>query len=285
MVRNKDVSLQYTHTFPTPLTKYVLHNAIMEVLKYILYARFQIPFPLATLKQQYAKEKNKQAANAAAAISSVPNVRTKSYRAWCKLAEFVENFVQISEAVSLMVERCNVRKVVLLLGSTVVSPKETFVVTVNGTDSTASEDELPASKSASICRNLLKGFVIEDIFGGLPAKLAPKKMFVAVCVEEETDFCGGGESQDSPVFLPRASFSEPTRGAVHYINLETDRSACEVPSEQLEQMEIADSERSHCSSDGCSEQETDNSISSTECTSPSVGFWYLSCLPLNGFKG
>merc|ERR1712168_648550 len=123
MVRNKEANVNYTHIFDTPLTNHITCNVFLEVLKFILFTRYQIPFPLVTLKQQYAREKVKNTAT-----TSIVNVNTKSYRTWCKLASFVENFARISESMGEIVERFSVRKVIMILGSTVVSPKETFVV-------------------------------------------------------------------------------------------------------------------------------------------------------------
>jgi len=198
-------------------------------------------------------------------------VNSKAYRSWSKLSTFVENFSKVSEAVADVVEKCEVSKVVVILGSTVISPKETYVI-VNDTTTTTSmlsnTDDCngvisPAvSKSASnISRNLLRSFVTNDIFDGLSSTLPPKKIFILLCLDEAHTVA----METSVVFLPRNSFKIPTRGPVHYIRLSNS------VSDDINLSDICDE-----SVAGTDEDEDE--------TAHETGNWYLASLPLQGFK-
>jgi len=195
-------------------------------------------------------------------------MNSKGYRSWCKLSTFVENFTKVSEALADIVGKYKVGKVVVIFGSTVISPKETYVI-VNDTTTTTSTspntDDCNAlvsptvSKSGSnISRNLLRSFVTNDIFDGLSSTLPPKKIFILLCMEE-------APQETCVVFLPRNSFKVPTRGPVHYIRLSNG---------MFDDIDL---------SDDCDKSAASIEMDEAE-TVHETGNWYLASLPLQGFK-
>ena len=251
----KDKNIKFDYVFDGKLNERSIHDCLIELVKYVMYIRYQIPLPIVTLQNQYAKEEEKWK------CAPLCRVNSKSYQSWCKLSNFMRNFCQISHSLSDIIERFNVLKIIVAFGSTIISPKESIIIN-NYIEADKTNDKLKNGEISSECRNFMKSFITSDSLNGLPT-IAPKRIFILICTDIPFP-----QSSASDIFLPRHNFKEPHRGAIHTFNLRSKQ----FDSELVTAKPIVEQH----------ESKEDGYVTST--LEGNTGNWYLASLPLQGFK-
>ena len=240
--------LEFSYAFPAVVPPVLLSSSVCELLKHMVYLRNQIPMPFLYLQNDYIKNHEKW--------QQVLTVRGASYKAWLKMSNFYQNFSKILEELMHTVEQQQVQKVLVMFGSTIVSPKETIIiepkVKVNK-DGTTSEKYV---KNA--CRSLMRTIVTSEVFWDLPT-LAPVNIFILISLADNQKY-------SSNIFLPKLNFRLPKRGIIHQLKL-----TCESVSE------------SNASSNEIVDNEFINefgNLSTVDCEE----MWYQANLSLHGYK-
>lgn len=250
MVKRKNIDIE--HEFSTTLGKQSLQNCFIDLVKYMIYMRNQIPYPHLILEQTYGKDQHKWLN----IDSSIVPHRTKAYKDWCKLSTFIKNFNLIYHDLASLIQSYNVQKVLVIIGSTVVSPTESIVI-----NNYIRKNYPESTNNKALCRRLMMNLTMNDDINDLP-KLSMKKVYILVKIDKAIPY-----SDESDIFLPKHNFKQPSRGVIHQINLK-----CKDVD------------------NGSNKEETSEKNLSGDCTSTSFfgncdrENWYLSKIVLNGFK-
>jgi len=247
--RKKKQNLEITYSFDTNIDVFTLGCSVMETLTHLLYTRNQIPLPLAMLRQVMAKR----------AKSSPQPLRPGKQIGRRKTDNTIENLSTIALAIRDVFSIYHVNFVVLVLGSTVISPKETFLVSIGSdvqeeTDSpdNTSNSDVPKPNGA-VVRGFLRHIVTNENLNELPSLCSLQNIHILVNLEGECEL----NEKLSDVFVPKMNYHlSSTRGAFHTLHL---------------------SSRSN---------EETFSLQSVlaNCNENSTNRWYAAKLPMKGFK-
>jgi len=248
MVKNTGVTFEYK--FDKVESKEVIQECLLELIKHVIFMRQQVPYPIITLENHYVMEKKKWNQDCTGSFNS------KAYRAWRKLEAFVETFQAVADSIRNIINgTISVQKVVVILGSTIFTPKESIMIDCD-TGGVHSNNLESGLKSKS-CKKLLRTLIVENIFSSLK-DLPPQKIFILICVDKSLP-----EFDKSEIFLPCRNFKGVTRGVTHTFNLRTTKDNIEDVNEET----LGE----NCLGDGC-ENTSEEEV------------WYSSKLPLHGFR-
>lgn len=255
----KNAELYFEYCFKQSLSNDVLKESLIELMKYILFLRHQIPIPyklLLTEYQIYLKGQEKK--------RTLPN----TYQ--IKMKKFIEGSVQLFQDLDKVFSNRFPAKIILMFGSTLVSPKEVIFINMDFnhcssvvTDVTSFEEQRNISQVAS--KKLMKFFITNEQIKEL-VTIPQCNIFLLLA------FQGPEEKIQSLSFVPKLRFQYPKRGTSHQISL----SCCSGKQEQVEEMKVAVS-----NGDGLTEQMENCFISDDK---EKDYHWYLSLQKLHGFR-
>ncbi|XP_065676011.1 uncharacterized protein LOC100204688 [Hydra vulgaris] len=163
--RNKQFkSICFTHNFEKNICRDVFVVALNELLKHILFIRYQIPQPLISIQKEILDEE--KLSESRDKISRNPN-----YKRWLQKSCFVKGFLEITSSLTKVI-RSEINKVVFIFGSTVISPKEAIVIHIDDVVfDDAEKENIPMEDTATLvsatCRRLLQDVVTSDQFHNL----------------------------------------------------------------------------------------------------------------------
>ena len=255
----KNAELYVEYCFKQSLSNDVLKESLIELMKYILFLRHQIPIPyklLLTEYQIYLKGQEKK--------RTLPN----TYQ--IKMKKFIEGSVQLFQDLDEVFSNRFPAKIILMFGSTLVSPKEVIFINMDFnhcssvvTDVTSFEEQRNISQVAS--KKLMKFFITNEQIKEL-VTIPQCNIFLLLA------FQGPEEKIQSLSFVPKLRFQYPKRGTSHQISL----SCCSGKQEQAEEMKVAVS-----NGDGLTKQMENCFISDDK---EKDYHWYLSLQKLHGFR-
>ena len=223
--------------------------SVMETVNHLLYTRNQIPMPLAMLRQVIAKREK----------TSQPLRPGGKQIGRMKRDNTIKNLSIISSAIRDVFSTCRVNCVVLVLGSTIVSPKETFLISI-GTDVYEGTDPLVDSShsdvlnpNGAVVRRFLRDVVTNENLNELPSLSSLQNIQILLNLEVTCKL----NDELSEIFVPKMNFHLSTRGSFHSFHL---TSTLNEPMLDWQSILVR-----------CNENST-------------KGLWYASKLPMKGFK-
>ena len=190
-------------------------SLVVELIKYLLYERQQIPVPFDDLKKLHepapdsctkendANVVNSRMKNMFSFGSKLPTTKSVQQQ---KTDSTIASLTNLFEQIRKTFEKCpEIEQVAVVFGSTVMTPKESYVI--NFPPPCADADHIPF---ASCKRILFRQIFEQDILGALGKSLPPTNMSVILSAP-----------RSCPVswFLPKMSLAAPKRGTVTTFNL------------------------------------------------------------------
>ncbi|XP_060072304.1 MAD2L1-binding protein-like [Ylistrum balloti] len=197
--------LSCTFVFDGTLQSGVRGSLIIELIKYLLYERQQIPLPVDYVKQELKKLSESQLETGQQNGSRKPRCRQLNKLEVKRATNTVKNLEELSSHVLQVFELCpEIQKVLLMFGGTSVSPKESYLV--NLPDINPEAEGLPLK---TCVRSLYRQLVSQDIMGN-SKRIGPTSLRVLLHAPRES----GVEW-----FLPKPTFRVPKRGKQIVLNL------------------------------------------------------------------
>ena len=255
----KNAELCFEYCFKQSLNNDILKESLIELIKYILFLRHQIPIPyklLLTEYQIYLKGQEKK--------RTLPN----TYQ--IKMKKFIEGSVQLFQDLDEVFSNRFPAKVILMFGSTLVSPKEVIFINMdfnhcNSVAKNVTSFEERSNISQVLSKKLMKFFITNEKIKEF-ATIPQCNIFLLLAFQEPE------EKIQSLSFVPKLRFQYPNRGTSHQISL----SCCLDKQEYIEEMKVIVS-----SDDGLVEQMENCFISDDK---EKNYHWYLSLQKLHGFR-
>ncbi|CAG5135001.1 unnamed protein product [Candidula unifasciata] len=222
----KTKQFSYDIFFDGALLSSTRGSLIVELIKYFLYERQQIPLPVDELKNKVAHEENSdnleaetdnnnhlsgrklhEAGQLALKFKSA-NTKppwSKSHLQDKKAKHLVTELTQLFDSLQKAFELCpEIEQVAIILGGTVMNPKESYVISFPPPCPDA--DSLPLM---SCKRTLFQQIIGEDILGTMSTNLSPTSMMISVLAPRSCPVKG---------FVPKHFMRTPKTGAVISFN-------------------------------------------------------------------
>uniref|UniRef100_A0A7M5UMG5 Uncharacterized protein n=1 Tax=Clytia hemisphaerica TaxID=252671 RepID=A0A7M5UMG5_9CNID len=205
--KKKKKEINYVHCFGNEENEFLdaltLGTSIMELLNHLLYVRSQVPMPLVMLSQMMDRKKQ--------TVNKNPLIATKA----TKKETSVHNLSLITKSIRKLFALHPVRKIALILGSTTISPKETFLIRLDSelTDICQNKHSMDRP-NGSIVRRFLRGFVTNEALNDLQS-IRPQSIHILFSLD---DFYELDEDLGS-IFIPKANYRVPSRGVIHHIDV------------------------------------------------------------------
>ncbi|KAL8566814.1 hypothetical protein ACOMHN_052212 [Nucella lapillus] len=209
-------SNQYDFVFEGGLQSHTRASLINEVIKHLLYERNQIPLQYDILKQQMAvTETNQSQANG----QSHHRMGQPHSKAKAMIGCVDQVFSEILTAFEICPE---IQQALILLGSSSVTPKESYVIRLPHICPEADNVPLKSSKQA-----LFRHLVAEQVLSS-DAALGPTNAYVVLCAPRSATLSG---------FVPKLGFKHATRGYCLTLNM-----ICNQPSFYCQDLTMDDTE-------------------------------------------
>lgn len=240
-VKEKPKPLYFPYLFERSANNGTMAAAVKELIKHLLFMTEQIPMPVDLLKCTYKPTGEMQ---------QIGKKRASNLR---KL-KFVENLTNVLDTLVKCFNLYKVQKVVLLLGSTVVSPKLTYLILCRTT-----EHFNNSAVDNGIVRKLLRTVVTSDQISGHTRGLPIQNIHILISFKEAyyvSEETGG-------VFSPKANFLLPRNGRTHVFDFNCNEDLSR--NVELDFREI-----------------TPDKQNEEMCVT--IDYWYGVTLPLKGFK-
>jgi len=252
-MKKKAVTFNLDHSFNQCLHQGYFSDAVVDMIKYFMFARHQIPVPFPLLKAEYSALQQKK--------DGGKNEITKRLDKYSNnLFNFMENIsVSLNDLSTLYMKNQIPEKIVLIFGSTIISPKEIIIIESN-LGCTCIDQEKNVTDATKLCktlsRKLLKFIVTNEEIIQLKS-LSLVNIFILLCYKRSlsTDLL------TNLSFSPRINYQLPSRGLKHQISL------CSCCNEQIrnhKELDIAEKMSSMTIAEDC--------------------YWYISRNPLKGFR-
>ncbi|XP_033735995.1 MAD2L1-binding protein-like [Pecten maximus] len=197
--------LSCTFVFDGTLHSRVRGSLVIELIKYLLYERQQIPLPIDYVKQELKKLSESRPENDQQNGTRKPKSRQLNKLEMKRATNTVKNLDELSLHVLQVFEVCpEIHQVLLMFGGTSVSPKESYLVNLPGINPEA--EGLPLK---TCVRSLYRQLVSQDIMGS-SKQIGPTCLRVLLHAP-----------RDSGVewFLPKPTFRVPMRGKQYVLNI------------------------------------------------------------------
>ena len=222
--KEKPAGISFNYTFDHPLSMLEINNVLKELLKYTMFWRYQIPYTYLSLKAEYDAE-----------MSKGPSTKRRTKIVKLK-SDFVENFENILRDLDEILKR-DVLQIVLIFGSTVISPKETVLIELDDYSSKCpqidDEDVTVRKAVRRTCQQFLRRVVVGEDFQRT-AELRPTKVHVLFSGTR-----GSFSDFRSGVFVPKLNFRLSSRGLLHRLDLKVVGNLTASPSTVINEEEIS----------------------------------------------
>ncbi|XP_069117962.1 MAD2L1-binding protein-like [Argopecten irradians] len=200
-----DDMLSCTFVFDGTLQSRVRGSLVIELIKYLLYERQQIPLPVDYVKQELKKLSESNSENDQQNGAKKIKTRQLNKLELKRATNTVKNLDELSSRVLQVFEVCpEIQQVVLMFGGTSVSPKESYLVNLPGINP---EAEGLALKTC--VKSLYRQLVSQDIMGS-SKQIGPTCLRVLLRAPRESGI---------EWFLPKPTFRVPTRGKKYVMNI------------------------------------------------------------------
>ncbi|XP_042290085.1 MAD2L1-binding protein [Thunnus maccoyii] len=195
--------------FPGTVTQEGCCRFVSEILKCILYQRQQLPM---TYDQLVYSQKKQQASMQDKDVVSRRPVQSADMD-WRKCQQTLQELEEVLQQLEVLFSLSKVPRVLLLMGGSVVLPKELYEINMETLILTAGDQCLRVS---SCLRQLFRTLFVADLLSDTrPVRLMPTTVLVLAHRD-----CGVGW------FRPKLQFKVPTRVKNQIIALSTDPSVC-----------------------------------------------------------
>ncbi|XP_041644711.1 MAD2L1-binding protein-like [Cheilinus undulatus] len=195
--------------FPGTVTQDGCCRFVSEILKCILYQRQQLPM---TYEQLVYSQKKQQASMQDKDIVSRRPVQSADMD-WRKCQQTLQELEEVLQQLEVLFSLSSVPRVLLLLGGSLVFPKELYEINMENLEVASGDQCLRVS---SCLRQLFRTLFIADILSdSKPVRLMPTTVLVLAHRD-----CGTGW------FRPKLQFKVPTRVKNQVIALSSDPNTC-----------------------------------------------------------
>eukprot|EP00064_Thunnus_orientalis_P008722 superscaffoldBa00001059_g8745 len=195
--------------FPGTVTQEGCCRFVSEILKCILYQRQQLPM---TYDQLVYSQKKQQASMQDKDVVSRRPVQSADMD-WRKCQQTLQELEEVLQQLEVLFSLSKVPRVLLLMGGSIVLPKELYEINMEALILTAGDQCLRVS---SCLRQLFRTLFVADLLSDTrPVRLMPTTVLVLAHRD-----CGVGW------FRPKLQFKVPTRVKNQIIALSTDPSVC-----------------------------------------------------------
>ncbi|XP_021354991.1 MAD2L1-binding protein-like [Mizuhopecten yessoensis] len=195
--------LSCTFVFDGTLQSRVRGTLVIELIKYLLYERQQIPLPIDYVKQELKRISESQLGNEQNG-GRKPKSRQLNKLEIKRATNTLKNFDELSSHVLQVFEICpEIHQALLMFGGTSVSPKESYLVNLPGINPEA--EGLPLK---TCVRSLYRQLISQDIVGGSkPIGTTCLRVLLHAPREAGVEW-----------FLPKPAFRVPMRGKQYVMN-------------------------------------------------------------------
>lgn len=232
-IKEKPKPLNFHYAFEESIDNVTMATVVKELVKHLLFMKDQIPMPVDLLKCTYKQ-------------TDETHVR-KNRPSTLKKLKFVDNLNSVLDSLKMCFTLYKVQKVAMLLGSTVVSPKETFLILcetelLNG-------DTIDNGVVRKLMRTIVTSDQLNEHIYGIPAQ----NVHILISLKEPFSL-----TPETNTFCPKTNFVLPQKGKTHVFNFGY-RSII-----------------NECDSEG--------TLLGLNEKDESEDYWYSAVLPLKGFK-
>ncbi|XP_047208016.1 MAD2L1-binding protein [Girardinichthys multiradiatus] len=197
--------------FPGAVTQGGCYRFVSEILKCILYQRQQLPMTYDQLV--YSQKKQQISVQERDTVTRRPLQSADMDMRKCQ--QSLQELEEVLQQLEVLFSLSRVPRVLLLMGGSLVLPKELYEINMEALVLSAGDQSLQAS---SCLRQLFRTLFIADLLSDTkPVRLMPTTVLALAHRE-----CGVGW------FRPKLQFKVPTRVRNQIITLSTDPSACKV---------------------------------------------------------
>ncbi|KAM6916412.1 MAD2L1-binding protein [Xenentodon cancila] len=198
--------------FPGTVTQDGCYRFVSEILKCILYQRQQLPMTYDQLV--YSQKKRQASAQDKDRVSRRPGQPADTD--WRKCQQTLQELEEVLQQLEVLFSLSEVPRVLLLMGGSLVLPKELYEINMEDLGLAAGDQSLRVS---SCLRQLFHTLFVADLLSDTrPVRL----MHTTVLALAHRD-CGVGW------FRPKLQFKVPTRVKNQIIALSTDPNICKEP--------------------------------------------------------
>ena len=241
--KKKKVGLKFTPYLNDDIDATTLGCVSMELINHLLYARSQLPMPLAMLSQIMQREKQEIEEDKQPVKRHFASIKAK------KKENLIKHLSTASNAIRDLFQRYIVRKIALIVGSTIVTPKEIFLIDLSYF--TATNLDRPDHPNGSVVRKFLRDIVMDENISELEA-IPLQNLHIMFSLDNFVEL----DKNLSNNFNPKLNYQLPNRGLLHTFTLS---------SQQLSAVQV------------------DSDINSIKNTT-GTDHWYASNLPMKGFR-
>uniref|UniRef100_A0A3B4GNW1 MAD2L1 binding protein n=1 Tax=Pundamilia nyererei TaxID=303518 RepID=A0A3B4GNW1_9CICH len=190
--------------FPGTVTQEGCCRFVSEILKCILYQRQQLPM---TYDQLVYSQRKQQAS---------VQVNRKTDMDWRKCQQTLQELEEVLQHLEVLFSLSRVPRVLLLMGGSLVLPKELYEINM---ESLASSGGNLCLRVSSCLRQIFRTLFVADLLSDTrPVRLMPTTVLVLAHRD-----CGVGW------FRPKLQFKVPTRVKKQIIVLSSDPNVCKEP--------------------------------------------------------
>ena len=287
--RKKNIGLEFSPVIEHDIIDTKTIGCIgMELINHLLYARSQLPMPLSMLSQMIQR---KNVDEQELVVRPRAMTKAKKKESWMK------NLSTTSSAIRDLFEYYDVRKVVLIIGSTIVSPKETFLIDLTGISNLHLEHS--DRPNGSVVRKFLRNIVLDESISEM-STIPPQNLRILFSLNQSIEL----DDEFACIFTPNLNYQLPNRGLLHKFTIS-------LPSEGQDhqhqnQLPTVDQSTEHHNT--TVNQHSDVDLNTNYTKNVSVGRninveqndndqnilidqnvlsndnWYVSCLPMKGFR-
>ena len=203
--KRKKIELKLNPILNDDIDATTLGCIAMELINHLLYARSQIPMPLAMLSQ--IMERKMQETEVIDNNQQTIKKHFASMKA-LKKENLIKHLSTASFAIRDLFQYYNVRKIALIVGSTIISPKEIFLIDLSHFVTTSLEQ--PDRPDGSVVRRFLRDIVMDESISemvGIPLQRLHIMFSLDSYVELDEDL--------SSTFIPKLNYQLPSRGLLH----------------------------------------------------------------------
>lgn len=247
--KKKKVELKFTPVLNVDIDAKTLGCIAMELINHLLYACSQIPMPLAMLSQIMERKRQETELNDNTQVTVKKHfVSMKAF----KKENFIKQLSTASTAIRDLFQHYNVRKIALIVGSTIVSPKEIFLIDVSYF--TTTNLEKPDRPDGSVVRRFLRDIVMDENISELEG-IPLQRLHIMFSLDSYVEL----DENLSCSFIPKLNYQLPNRGLLHTFTLTAQQSTNTV-------------------------QVVDSSTNTILCNVIDTDHWYASNGLMKGFK-
>lgn len=259
-------------SFTEKLDRLTCATLLMETVKYLIFHRYQIPFPFDQFKAEDERDRKCESVRRSPRLRPLPSVLKKKRQLIAEVDELMLNLYQVFV-------QFDVFQVILLFGSTVVNPKETYSIRFCNVGESSEADRIKAecafgkenglsSRSKFVdkcCRKLARNLFTNPTLNG-QGELTCTSIHCFILAPRNLN---------TSWFRPKSSFKVPKRGKSCGIRIHNGGDVLDDNNGEIRTLQGNDEQRRTSSDDV-------GTLGGNECEQDTL--WFQAPVVIRGYK-